>query len=420
MPKRDYLPISLCDTSKMSREEWLKMRTGELHGIPCTIGGSEASSVFDLNPWVCSKELYDKKIGIKPAIVKEFNEENKEMGNIFERYVQEMFILWFKKNYGTQLIVCKTIEEFNTLPNAIYNDKHFYQHGAKDEDGNLLYPFAVANVDGLIKINHRIGIMEYKTTTTHGNVGKKNLNLWKQGKPPVYYEYQTRHYMGVLNVEYAFLVCAWAFSLSDMAACYIERDFELEEEIFSGEKEFVTAVLEKREWQTNECKAKLLSQYYTLKYGETEVQRAPVQLDSAYYPLLERMMERTNRKKELEKAIDDMEDKDAQLICLLSPIIENASNCYCRKGENVISVKITTPKTRSMTHDIRNNALCISANLDYERLQRDYPDIWKKYQEQVFDVKTFKTQNTALFKKYKLPEKPTGNPNIFEARLMTY
>lgn len=419
MPIKNVKPIALCDTSQMSESEWLLMRTGKLHNIPCTIGGSEISSVLDLNPWVTSKELYDRKSGIKPMISKEFNSENKEIGHIFEPFVQRLFILWFKKNYRIELKECHSIEEFNTCQNGIYNDKHFYQCGEKDDNGTIKYPFAVANVDGLIKVNGRIGIMEYKTTTPHGTVGKHNVNNWKQGKPPIYYEYQCRHYMKVLNLDFFFLVCAWEFSLSGMGVVYNERDYELENHLFEKEKEFFEAVILQKGWNTDNCKASALATYYTLKYGEPDVKRPPLKLDSSYFPLLERMLERTEQRKLLNQQLDNMNDKDHELINLLAPVIEDASYCYCQKGSKTISLEISIPKSRSICHDISENALCKSAHIDYEKLKDERPDIWEKYQTTVFDVKQFKVQNTALFNAYKKPAEPTGEINRYTAKMKT-
>lgn len=434
MPRDNYKPISLCDTSQMNENEWLNMRQGKLHNIPCTIGGSEASTVFDLNPWTTSKELYDKKCGITPKIEKEFNQQNKQMGHVFEHYVQEMFVLWFEQNYKINLVICDSIEEFNHVPNGIYNDKHFYQHGAKknihgnevypeSETGMLIYSFAVANVDGLIKINHRIGILEYKTTTNHGAVGKNTIHNWNAGKPPIYYEYQCRHYMSVLNLDYTFLVCAWAFSLQDMAAIYIERDYEIEETIMAGEKEFSTAVIQQKGWENNitdtSNKIKyshLLANYYTRLYGEVDIAHPPVKLDPAYYPLMEKMLMRSEKKQELKNVLNSMDDEDDRLVCLLAPILQDASYCYCSNGIHTITIDIKTPMSKSNCPEIKNNAAANKV-IDTEQLKKDYPDIWKKYQETIFDIRSFKVQNTALFHKYCYPPQPTGENNKYKATL---
>lgn len=62
-------PILLCDTKGMDRERWLECR---MHGpkgdIEYTIGGSDVSTIFGLNPWTTPLELWRIKKGLmKPS-----------------------------------------------------------------------------------------------------------------------------------------------------------------------------------------------------------------------------------------------------------------------------------------------------------------------------------------------------------------
>lgn len=405
-----YSPIALCDTQNMSYENWLKMRQGKLHGIPCTVGGSEVAAIFDVSPWVTSMELHDKKSGIKPEISMEFNEENKKFGHIFEKYVQELFIEWFKRYYHIELKICKTVKEFNETTNGIYNDTRFYQHGNPD------YSFAVANVDGLIKVNGRIGILEYKTTTPKGNIGKNTTYAWKQGQPPIYYETQCRHYMGVLQVDFCFLCCAWGFSLDSFSAIYLERDESIENILFEGENTFVQSVLSCSTWIPSACNSTLLTKYYTLKYGEAKEKKSPVLLNKDYFPLLEQMVKRSKYRKELEEALNKLDEEDDHLVATLYPIIGDASFCICRNEAKTIFLEVKTPKQRFMTHEITDNALCSKAGFDIERFSEEHPDLLVEFTKPVFDVKTFKVTNTALFNQYKREPKPTGDKSRFTAR----
>ena len=51
-------PIKLREhVSELTHEEFALMRQGKfgnMKPLPCTIGGSDASTVFDLNPWTTS------------------------------------------------------------------------------------------------------------------------------------------------------------------------------------------------------------------------------------------------------------------------------------------------------------------------------------------------------------------------------
>lgn len=405
----DYKPISLYDTSKMSHEEWLQMRQDN-----CRIGGSEASAVLDKSPWTCSRELFDKKKGIVPKVTKEFNEENKKIGTLLEPVVQQFFIMWFEKNYGHRLTVCDNAEQFNNESYAIYNDKHFYQCGRRDENGELLFPFVTGNVDGLIKVNGRIGILEYKTTTTHGSQ-KNVVAKWRKGMPPEYYEAQVRQYMGCLNLEYAFLVCVWGLSLQDMNAVYIERDYDIEENLFMAEKTFYEANINGESWDNSECKASLLSNYYTRLYGEPDPDSKPVELSGAYYPVLEKMLSRSIRREGMNKALKSMDEEDDQLVALLSPILQTSSKCFCKnKDGETIFLKVSMPHERHSYPQIRNNEK-LKTMLDLDALKRDNPLIYEKYQETVFDARTFKMEHPRLFAKYEYAPKPTGSTYSYKA-----
>lgn len=411
-PKYNYRPIALYDTSNMTHDEWLQMRQDQYR-----IGGSEAAVVGDISPWTCSKELFDRKNGISPKIKKEFNEENKKIGTILEPVVQQFFIMWFEKKYNHKLTLCNTLEEFNNCSYGIYNDRHFYQCGRLDENGNLLYPFITGNVDGLIKINNRVGVLEYKTTTTHGSQ-KKVVAKWRKGIPPEYYECQTRQYMGCLNLEYAYLVCLWGLSLQDMNAIYIERDYDIEESLFESEKRFYEKAVSGENWDDSECKAELLANYYSRLYGEVDENCGPVKLSSSYFPILEKMVDRTNRKAELKKMIDVMDQEDNKLIALLAPVIENASRCFCKDNSGkTIFLRVSTSKTKHFCPNIKDNK-CVRDMMDLNALKAEYPAIYDKFQEQVFDVRSFKTQYPILFSKYEYDAAPTGNTNSYKAEYM--
>lgn len=412
MPKGK--PIALCDTSKMSESEWLLMRTGKLHGIPCTVGGSEASCVFDLNPWTCSKELYDKKRNVTPGMIKEFNADSKAAGHRFEPYVQEMFVDWFLEVYSIQLTVCKTIEEFNSLPNAIYNDNHFYQCGETDEQGNLKNPQAVGNVDGLIKVNWNIGVLEYKTMSSTGSQKHKIAQL-QHGKPMIYYDYQVRHYMGVVNVNFGFLITAWGFKMPDISVIPFQRDLEIEEQIFEGERNFAKCVINNENWTTAKCDPVKLANYYTRLYGPVEKDAPPLVLASSYFSIFKQLYDRKVVRESLQRQIDELDRQDAELISMLSPIVQNASFCICRKGTESVSINIKTPTSTGKTFAVKDDASARMARIDVDRMKTENPDLYEQFLVKVFDAKTFKQQRPAEFYSYKLPNEPTGDTNTYEA-----
>lgn len=412
-------PIKIREhVSELTPEQFSLMRQGKISNmkpIACTVGGSDVSSIFDLNPWVTSLELYNKKIGTNPIIAKEFNEENKEIGHILEDTIARLFVLWYKKHYHVSIKICSSLAEFNESYNAIYNDDTYYQCGEVDEEGNLINPQAVANIDRLIKLNGRIGVLEIKSTTNKGDVGKHTIQNYRSGKPPIYYEYQVRHYMGVLNVDFGILCCSWnPCSLQDMAVIYMERDFEIEEEIFTKEREFASAVTNTSGWSTDACKSSLLANYYTRLYGEPNALVKPVEIHSAYFPLFEKMLERTKQKNELKLKISELEADEDKVISLLAAKLGNSERMYCRNGNEIISVDVNIPRQKHICYEIKNDAITRKV-LDVDRFMQDCPEMWQQYQISVFDVKSFKLDHMAMFKKYELPKEPTGDTYTFEA-----
>lgn len=413
MPRKNAQPIALCDTSNMSEEEWLLMRTGKLHNIDCTVGGSEVGASKDESPYECSRELADRKRGIKPAIRKEFNEENKKMGHIFEPFVQEMFILWFEINYGIKLVVCKTIAEFNACQNGIFNDKHWYQCGIKNPDGTLKYPQAVADVDAIIKVNGRIGIVEYKTTTPNGDIGKKTVAMWRNGIVPHHYFYQPNHYMAVLNVDFAFICCAWGFGLSMFACIPMERNLEFEDQMLEEEKKFAKAVVDGSEWDTSKCDPALLANYYTRLYGPSPNGKKDAILPSSYFSLVKQLYDRKEKRAQLQKQIDEMDEKDEELISILSPIVGDADYISCRRGKETVKIKVKLP--REKTECLNVGAIVEKAHIDLDLLEKQYPGLKDKYMVSVFDAKTFKTENPTAYTRVRTEAKPTGKTRTYEA-----
>ena len=57
-------PILLCDCEGMPRDRWLECRDhGPKGDIEYTVGGSDVSTIFGVNPWVTPLELWMQKKG---------------------------------------------------------------------------------------------------------------------------------------------------------------------------------------------------------------------------------------------------------------------------------------------------------------------------------------------------------------------
>ena len=77
-------PILLCDCEGMPRDRWLECRDhGPKGDIEYTVGGSDVSTLFGVNPWVTPLELWMQKKGrMKRSDPK--NQNQLDMGHMME------------------------------------------------------------------------------------------------------------------------------------------------------------------------------------------------------------------------------------------------------------------------------------------------------------------------------------------------
>lgn len=120
------------DKSKMSYHQWLKMRD---EGI----GGSDVSSILDLNPYASITELFYQKVGVAPPVDLSDNE------NVFWGSSHESGIINAANYYNLYDSDRKNyLRNFNTgkRQRNIVDCNYMIKH----ED----YPWLIINVDGLV------------------------------------------------------------------------------------------------------------------------------------------------------------------------------------------------------------------------------------------------------------------------------
>lgn len=149
------------------RAEWLANRS--------RIGGSEASCIIGMNPYMSNVELFEIKTGLrtqedisdKPYV---------KYGTEAEQHLRELFKLDFPE-----------YQVFYEENNMFLNDK---------------YPFAHASLDGwLVDQEGRKGVWECKTTNILQSMQKEK---WKDRIPDNYY-IQILHYLMVTEFDFAIL-----------------------------------------------------------------------------------------------------------------------------------------------------------------------------------------------------------------------
>lgn len=180
----------LKSTKDMPREEWLELRRQ-------SIGGSDAASVVELNPWRSAFTLYYDKKGSLPE--KEDNEKMR-IGRDLEAYVAKRF--------------CEATGKKVRRRNAMF------LHSEHD--------FISANIDREV-VGENAGL-ECKTTSAF------TRSDFAGGQIPLYYYCQCMHYMAVMGYEkmyLAVLVLGQAFYWFE-----IERNETEIESLIGAEVEF--------------------------------------------------------------------------------------------------------------------------------------------------------------------------------------
>ena len=151
-----------------SRDEWLQARGKR-------IGGSEASAVVGLNPYMSNTDLWSIKTGRREA--EDISDKPYvRYGHDAEPLLRELFKLAFP-GYKVG-----------------YRDNNLFL--------NSRYPWAHASLDGWLQDPEgRTGILEIKTTEILQSMQKEK---WKDRIPDNYY-LQVLHYMMVMEADFACL-----------------------------------------------------------------------------------------------------------------------------------------------------------------------------------------------------------------------
>lgn len=199
-----------------SREEWLANRS--------RIGGSEASAIVGMNPYMSNVDLWRIKTG--QVIPEDISEKPYvKYGTEAEKYLRELFKLDFPE-----------YQVFYEENNMFLNEK---------------YPFAHASLDGwLIDQDGRHGIWECKTTNILQSMQREK---WKDRIPDNYY-IQVLHYL--LVTEFDFVVLKAQLKSEFDGDIYIQTKHyhiersDVEEDIKfleSSERKFWECVQERRQ-----------------------------------------------------------------------------------------------------------------------------------------------------------------------------
>lgn len=148
------------DLREITRAHWLELRRGG-------IGGSDAGAVMGVSPWGSPLSVWADKRGILPE-----RDETDEMtyGKKVEPVLREWLTERLREETHGNVV---TVSESHSMVRS------------------TLYPWAIADIDGIVDIDGAKTGAELKTAD------RSQAKHWRDGELPDGYYYQCQHYMAV-------------------------------------------------------------------------------------------------------------------------------------------------------------------------------------------------------------------------------
>lgn len=179
-------------TNNLTREEWLKYRTGG-------IGGSDVSIIAGINPFKSVHQLWLEKTGqVEPE---QTESEYAHFGTLLEPIVRK---------------------EFTARTGIKVRQKHMLLQSTE-------YPFMYADLDGVINEDGELAIFEAKTASQY------KMDTWEE-EVPAGYILQVQHYMAVTGAKKTYI--AALVGGNHFVYHVVERDEVMIAKIIAMEKYF--------------------------------------------------------------------------------------------------------------------------------------------------------------------------------------
>ena len=308
-------PNILCDTAGMDRLRWLECR---MHGpdgsIPFTLGGSDISTIFGLNPWMTPLELWHCKQGIL-VMPGSDNADQMEMGHLLEPICAH----WYAKRTKHKVVA----------------DTMLYQHAA--------FPYALANIDYRFKApGGNTGVLECKSTTY------RKSGDWADGAIPMYYELQGRWYMGVLD-EY---ICDYAALWGNNPQCdfvtpRIVRNKDTEDMIFEKADAFIESLRKDIPPNMSEvANPELALQALARVYGQSKAGLPTLEFSRKYERPLRKIAELQVRNAEYRQSINENEKEISAHSVRIAEMMKEHENGVLETPADRLVVSYVTKYTR--------------------------------------------------------------------------
>ena len=325
----DYQPLVLVETAGLSRDEWLEYRRKG-------IGGSDASAVLGISPFLTTRDLfYDKR-----GIVSPESDENwiaKAVGTLLEPLVAEIFA----RKTGLK----------------VFQRKVMYQHPH--------HPWMLADLDYLVEMpDGTLAILECKTTSNNAS-----SKWWYNGEEivPINYESQGRHYMAVMNLSRVYFCCYVVGSGDEAIIRRIDRDMAYEQELIALESDF---------WHENVLAnipppytedGDLIMESLRRSLGPADEDAPPVAISDTQFTKVERYLQLQAEKSQLMAEVNRLEAEMKRLKALIAVDMGKSCKATYEDADNSYSITMNPSRRPVVLSEV------------LPRMKENHPEAYAEY-----------------------------------------
>ena len=367
-------------------------------------GGSDMGALMMKSHFKTRLELFNQKSGIHPVFTKNGNAWAKDRGHLYETPTaikyhhfrienKEKVTLYIEGKVfnadGKQVMKPDGTPVDNPISMMIYRDGRL-KTPKYTSNGDFLYPWALANCDGIIMENGETGLLEIKTTSP---MNYDVIDDWKKGIVPEAYYWQVVYYMAILNVMFCDIVCSWGQEMDTMAVVRIYRDYEKEEALFHRVEEFDDYVEQGISPDISGEDPFLLNNYYYELFGPVDKKEPFIELpdNAKFRRIVEQAMELENKLAEKQKELDELFRRKESVYAELYPVFKNSSYGQFRIDDQYVAgITLKTPMKR--------------AKMDEERFKQEHPALYDACK--VFSCTELGKFDKRLKEQYMLPAEP--------------
>lgn len=365
------------------------------------IGGSSASVVAGTHPGHengCLEDTFNGKLEL-------FHQLRGDVPKVKKESPDELFYIGHTFEDAIATVAADTLNKEFFKPNGqvayLINDARMFRCGILDENGDLKYPHAIADMDRVLEVH------DIKTDTLIGYYGLeiKSANFGQTKTPhwtinpdnplgvPEKYEVQCRHYMGVTNLD-GYFIAVQEFSMkpSDMLIRFIPRDINLETRILDNEEAFIQRAIHNeppQPWEDDPDK-------FLTGLGEYSEERVnnetPFQLPESAKDCIERYLFWQDKLKEVQKKTGEIEKEMKYAEAELSVYFDHENKEYG---------SIILPDNRIAF--IRQEQKKGRPSYDMDAIKKDFPEIYDKYAVQSIAPSKMKKSERLLIEPYTIP-----------------